>query len=252
MNSTTMAVDRHRRQKLLPWLDERAQARIAGASVLVTRLGGLGGPFAQALAMAGVGRIVFFHEGVLLEEDLHRMTLMNPDEVGEQRAPQAEASLRKFGRSDFDVLGHAVRVTPDAAAHWMRVCDLAVGAAPTFEERLILNDAAVAAGKPFVDAAMYAGETQILCVRPGETACLRCLVPALPPWRHDFPVLGAVSATVGCLAASLCLKILAGANDVPWGEYIHFDTDRLSLTHTRVARRPDCPVCASLSRGVSV
>jgi len=242
---TAVRPDRHRRQKLLDWLDDEGQSRVARSTVLITRTGGLGGPLAQSLAMAGVGRIVLFQEGDLLDEDLHRMVLMHPDGVGLPRAPQAVETLRSLGSSGFRVEGHAHRIRPNEAEEWMREADLAIGAAPTYEERLILNDAACAAGKPFVDAAMYADETHVLCVRPGATACLRCLVPDPPPWRPDFPVLAAVSAMVGNLAASLAVRILAGGGHVPWGELIHFDADRVELTRVPVPRRPGCLACAS-------
>jgi molybdopterin/thiamine biosynthesis adenylyltransferase len=196
--------------------------------------------------MAGVGRVVFFHEGLLGEEDLNRMVLMDPEAVEAPRAPQAAAALERRGRPEFRVVSFARRVTRDDADHWMRTCDVAIGAAPTYEERLVLNDAAAAAGKPYVDAAMYGDEGHVLCVLPGRSACLRCLLPEVPPWRDDFPVLGAVSAAIGNLAAVFTTRILAEAPDVPWGELIHVDFAGVALTRTRVPRRPDCAACASL------
>lgn len=237
------ATDRHRRQKLLAWLGEEEQARIAGATVLIARVGGLGGPLTQSLAMAGVGRIVFFHEGNLLDEDLHRMVLMDPEGVGKPRAPQAVRALRRLGRPGFQVQGFDARIRPEDAAHWMREADLAIGAAPTYEERLILGDAAFAAGKPFVDAAMYDDEATLLCIRPGGP-CLRCLLPEPPAWRADFPVIAAVSAAIGNLAAYHCLRIVAGAADpVPWGKLLHLDVATMTMRNVRLSSRPGCPTC---------
>ncbi|MEZ5066236.1 MAG: ThiF family adenylyltransferase [bacterium] len=247
---TTAAGNRHRRQMLLPWLDAEGQRRIREATVLITRVGGLGGPLAQSLAVAGVGRIVLFHEGALLDEDLHRMVLMHPERVGEPRGSQAAETLRRLGAPHLEVCGFDHRITEAEAARWMRESDLAIGAAPTYEERLLLNDAALAAGKPFVDAAMYDDETHVLCVDPGKSGCLRCLVPEPPPWRADFPVLAAVSAMVGNLAASLALRILAGAGAIPWGELVHFDAARIELTRVRVPRSAGCPACAAAERNL--
>jgi molybdopterin/thiamine biosynthesis adenylyltransferase len=238
-------VDRHRRQKLLGWLGEREQERIEESSVLIARVGGLGGPLTQSLAMAGVGEIVFYHDGDLLEEDLHRMVLMDPDGIGDPRAPQAQRSLERRVRPGARVLGHASRITAADAERWMRRCDLAIGAAPTYEERLLLSDAARAAGKPFVDAAMYDDEAQLVCVHPREGPCLRCLVPEAPRWRDDFPVLAAVSAAIGSLAAYHCLRILAGVEPVPWGEIVHLDVERMTLGKARIPVRPGCRACAA-------
>lgn len=238
---------RHRRQLLLPWLDAEGQARIDDATVVIARVGGLGGPLVQSLVVAGVGRIRFFHEGDLLDEDLHRMILMRPDGVGRPRAPQAEATIHAMAGAGCEAVGSSERITPALAAELMRSADIAIGAAPTYEERLILGDAARAAGKPFVDAAMYDDEAHLLCVHPEAGACLRCLVPDPPTWRPDFPVLGAVSATIGNLAAYHVLRILAGVEDVPWGELVHLDLARMSLLRTGVPRRPGCPTCASVA-----
>ena len=46
-------------------LSEEGQRRLKAATALVTRVGGLGGPAALALAMAGVGKIIIAHGGDL-------------------------------------------------------------------------------------------------------------------------------------------------------------------------------------------
>lgn len=236
--------DRYRRQKLLPWLSDAGQARLRRSSVLIARVGGLGGPLAQSLALAGVGRIVLYHDGELLEEDLQRMVLMDPSAIGKPRAPQAAARLRAYG---VEVQAYDARITQADADRWLRSVDLAIGAAPTFDERLVLNDAAVRARKPYIDAAMYADETQLFTVNPGVTACLRCVLPEPPAWRDDFPVLAAVSAVVGNLAASVAVRILCGEGRVLWGDYVHVDVENFALTKVRVPRRPDCRACGGLS-----
>src|SRR5262249_15430477 len=63
-----------------------------------------------------------------------------------------------------------------------------LSAAPLFEERLALNAAAVAQGKPLVDCAMYELEGQLTTVLPGRSPCLACLCPAPPPgWQRRCP-----------------------------------------------------------------
>jgi molybdopterin-synthase adenylyltransferase len=242
--STAASTNRHRRQELLGWLGETGQRKLSRSTVLITRVGGLGGPLAQSLALAGVGRIVLFHEGFLIEEDLHRMMLMDPGGVGMPRAPQARASLERMAAPGACIEAYRERITPGEARRWMPSVDLAIGAAPTYEERLLLGDAAREHGKPFVDAAMYDDEAQLLCVHPTDGPCLRCLVPEPPRWREDFPVLAAVSATIGNLAAYHCVRILAGAEPVPWGELVHLDMEQMALKKTRLSRRPGCPSCA--------
>lgn len=236
--------DRFYRQKLNSWIGEVGQARLTGASVLITRVGGLGGPLAQSLVLAGVGRLVIHHEGALDLEDTHRMVLMDPRRVGEPRAAQAAHSLRRIN-PELRIEYSEARITLDSARLALATCDLAIGAAPTFEERLTLNAAARACGKPFLDAAMCGDEGQVLLVHPSEGACLECLLPEPPPWPGDFPVVAPVSATIGNLAAWIALRVLCGAPDLPWGRYIHFDFPRFALTQYLVPRRETCPACTA-------
>src|SRR5438270_4169085 len=73
---------------------EEGQQRLKGASVLVSRCGGVGGCVAYQLAAAGVGRIVLAHAGKLRLNDLNRQLLMTTDAVGTPRADLAARRLR--------------------------------------------------------------------------------------------------------------------------------------------------------------
>ena len=70
------------------WIDgfgEEGQQKLKSASALVTRVGGLGGPLAQALAAAGVGRLVLAHAGNTRPSDLNRQILQTHDQLGKSR-----------------------------------------------------------------------------------------------------------------------------------------------------------------------
>jgi molybdopterin/thiamine biosynthesis adenylyltransferase len=126
--------------------------------------------------------------------------------------------------------------------------DLAVDAAPLFEERYALNRAAVALRKPMVECAMFAMEATLTVFRPGETGCLECLHPEPPPeWKRTFPVLGAVSGTVGCLGAVEVVKLLTGLGTPLLGTQLAMDLGTMHFRRLRLRRRLDCPVCSGLS-----
>src|SRR5439155_17191255 len=92
--------------------------------------------------------------------------------------------------------------------------DLVVGCAPLFQERLLMNREAVRQGKPYIDCAMYELELQLTTILPGRTPCLACLYPTVPEtWKREFPVLGAVAATVGSLGAIEAIKVLTGLGE---------------------------------------
>ena len=53
--------DQHQWQLDVPDFGEAGQERLKSATVLISRIGGLGGPVAWELAAAGVGRLILAH-----------------------------------------------------------------------------------------------------------------------------------------------------------------------------------------------
>ena len=129
----------------VPGFGEAGQERLRETRVLVSRVGGLGGPVAFALAAAGVGRIVLAHAGDLREDDLNRQLLMTHAGLGSPRADQAADTLRRFNPA---IEVESVRENPseENAADLVGRVDVVFGCAPLFEERFALNDAAMAGG----------------------------------------------------------------------------------------------------------
>ncbi len=64
-----------------------------------------------------------------------------------------------------------------------RLCDgvdLVLDGTDNFETRFLINDAAVKFGLPWVYGGCVGAEGQSMTILPGETACLRCLMPECP------------------------------------------------------------------------
>ena len=79
---------------------------------------------------------------------------------------------------------------------------------------------------------------------PGQTPCLACLHPEVPPaWTRRFPVFGAVSGTVGCLGAMEAVKVLSGLGEPLAGRLLTMDLRDMQFRILTIERRPGCPVC---------
>lgn len=231
----------------LAGLGEAGQRKLKASSVLISRVGGVGGIVALQLAAAGVGKLVLATGGVLKPSDLNRQLLQADHQIGTVRMENIVRRLREFNPR-LEVIGIAENVSESNAAGLVAQADLIVDAAPLFEERFALNRAAVAARKPMVECPMFALEAQLTCILPGHTPCLECFVPEKPPeWKRRFPVLGAVSGTVGCLAAVEAVKLLTGIGHPLAGILLTMDLGTMQFRRLRLARREDCPVCASVS-----
>ena len=93
---------------------------------------------------------------------------------------------------------------------------------------------------------MYDLEGRLMTVLPGRTACLACLCPEPPPnWKREFPVLSAVSCTVGSLAAMEVIKLIAGLGEPLAGKLLTFGLRDMTFRTLTIARRADCAVCGS-------
>ena len=226
-------------------LGESGQLALKGSSALVTRCGGLGGVVAFELAAAGVGRLVLAHGGVLRESDLNRQLLARADRLGESRIQTFVERLREFNDS-IEIEGYSENVGPENVERLVSSVDLVVDCAPLFEERFLLNSETVKQRKPMVEAAMYEMETHLTTFLPGHTPCLKCLYPERPKyWRRRFPVFGAVSGSLGCLAAMEVIKTITGIGDPLFGAMLVGDLRDMSFRKVKLARNLSCSECGS-------
>lgn len=234
---------RHEWQIMVEGMGEAGQTRLKNAAVLVTRLGGVGGEMAQQLAMAGVGKLVLAHAGDLKLPDLNRQALMSEAGLGRSRVDQAAGRLRQLN-SAIELISFHENISVANVAALVSQVDVVASCAPLFEERLLLNQAAVAQGKTLVDCAMFEMEVQLTTVNPGITPCLACIIPQPPPvWKRQFPVFGAVAGTVGALGAMEVIKIITGLGTPLAGQLLLGDLRTMAFRRVKLQRRPDCSVC---------
>lgn len=230
---------------------EAGQQRLKNASVLVSRCGGLGSPVAYELAAAGIGRLIIAHAGNVKPSDLNRQLLMTHDWLGRPRVESASRRLRELNPR-LEVVAVNENLSADNAEELVGMADVVVDCAPLFKERFAMGDACLRQNKPMVECAMYDLEATITSLMPGRTPCLRCLVPEEPrEWRREFPVFGAVSGTVGCMAAMEAIKILGDFGQPLFNRMLTMDLRSMRFDGHDIVRRPDCPACGK-SRSESV
>jgi molybdopterin-synthase adenylyltransferase len=225
---------------------EDQQRRLKAASVLVSRIGGVGGTASMQLAAAGVGRLVLAHAGNLRLDDLNRQLLMTTEWIGKPRVESGERMLRALN-PNVAIETVAENINESNVTALVERCDIVVSAAPLFTERLLMNREAVRQRKALVDCAMYDLEGRLTTVIPGQTPCLACLYPEPPPnWKREFPVISPIASTVGCLAAMEAIKLITGVGERLTGKLLTFDLRDMSFRTIAISRKPDCTVCGDL------
>ena len=223
---------------------KEAQKKLRRTTALVSRVGGLGGPLAQSLAAAGVGRIILAHGGKLRADDLNRQILMTHEGLGSERHVQAAETLKRFNR-DLEIESVGENISEGNVTGLVGRADIVFSCAPLFEERLLMNREAMRQRKFFVDGAMCSMEGHVLAVDPGRSTCLGCLVKEPPAyWKRRFPVIGAVSAMVAQIAVLEGIKLLTRFAEPVLDQMIHLDARQMRMKKVGIVRDAGCYHCS--------
>ena len=256
--------ERYSRQILFADIGEEGQERLRASSAVVVGCGALGTAAANLLVRAGVGRLRIVDRDFVEESNLQRQTLFEEADAREAlpKAVAAERRLRSIN-SDVCVEGVVADLAPENAASLLDGFPLLLDGTDNFETRLLLNDYAVANGVPWIYAAVVASYGVTLAIRPGQTACLACLLeasdsaaagledsptatstPGVDPTCDTVGVLGAAAGVIASLEAAAAVRLLLGQPAPAEGQLISCDVWTGRFQSVRVARRADCRACA--------
>ena len=241
MDLDSTAREIYSRQIMMKEIGEAGQQALAKASVLVIGCGGLGAPTLLYLAAMGVGRIGLCDNDVVSLSNLNRQLLFAMDDLGKPKAATAEKRLLALNPR-LDTTAYDCLFDEKLAGKIMPGYDIAVDCLDNFETRFLLNDACIAAGKPFVHAGIGEFFGQLMTVTPGTGPCLRCLFPngvQNKEPKKPFGVIGPTPGVLGALQALEVLKFLLGLPVSNEGLVI-YDGLQLSLEKVAIPPSPEC------------
>lgn len=240
-------IERYSRQIILDGIGGAGQKKLLAAKVLVVGAGGLGSSCAYYLAAAGVGKITVADSDKVELNNLQRQILHSQKSVGTDKAMSAKKTIESLN-SDVKVTALSVRVTAKNALALVRAADAVADCSDNFPTKYLLNDTCVIARRPLAHSGILGFAGQIITVRPGISACYRCVFPT-PPAPGDIPscreagVLGAVAGLFGILQAAEIIKIILGIGRSLSGRIIVGDVLGGEFREISVKRNPSCPVC---------
>lgn len=248
MNATTDSQERYSRQALFAGIGRAGQERIQRSSAVILGCGALGSMIANHLARAGVGRLRLVDRDFVELGNLQRQALLD-EEDARKRLPKAVAVAEKLKKINSSIQLEALvaDLNPKNALSLVEGFPLVLDACDNIETRLLLNDACIKLGTPWVYGGAVASSGMVMPVIPGRTACFRCLVDKLPP-AGALPtcdragILNALTATVASLQSAVALRWLAGEQEAPW-ELLFVDVWEGEFQRLEAPRRPDCPAC---------
>ncbi len=241
---------RYSRQMILPEVGGGGQARLLAARVLVVGAGGLGSPATLYLAAAGIGTLGLVDSDGVELSNLSRQILHGMKDLERPKVFSGRARL-EAQNPDVRVVPYHVRLSADNVRDVVAGWQVVVEGSDNLPTKLLVNDACVALGVPLVVAGIVRWDGQLMVVRPGETACYRCAVPALPPAGaipscEEAGILGPVAGVMGSLQAVEALKLCLGLPTPTAGRLLFYDGLAAEAKSVAARRDPACPACGQI------
>ncbi|HKN62324.1 MAG TPA: ThiF family adenylyltransferase [Candidatus Acidoferrales bacterium] len=244
--------EKYSRHILFAGLGEAGQEKLLASSAVLVGCGALGTSVANLLVRAGVGRLRIVDRDFVEPSNLQRQTLFEESDAREAlpKSVAAERRLRAIN-SDVRVEGIVSDVTSENARELLSGFPLILDGTDNFETRLLLNDAAILLGVPWIYAAVVGSYGVTMTIRPGQTACLACLLEgdeksAAPGAEATCDTVGVLNAAVGAIAsieAAEAMKFLAGKPETMNDRLVACDLWAGRFQSIRVARNPACRAC---------
>jgi molybdopterin-synthase adenylyltransferase len=244
--------EKYSRQILFPGIGEAGQERLLKASAVVVGCGALGTVAANLLVRSGVGRLRIVDRDFVEASNLQRQTLFGESDAleGLPKAVAAERRLRAIN-SGVRVEGIVADLTAKNISELLSGFEVILDGTDNFETRLVVNDAAISMGVPWIYAAVVASYGVTMTILPGKTACLACLLEgpeksAALGAEQTCDTAGVLNAAVGVIAsleAAEAIKILAGKSEALHGRLVSCDVWSGKFQSIRVAHNPDCRAC---------
>ncbi len=251
-NSQNSAPGRYSRQERFAPIGAAGQAKLALSSVLICGCGALGSVIAGTLARAGVGRLKIVDRDVVELTNLQRQVLFEESDA-ESGAPKAVAAAEKLRRinSQITIEPFVSDLNHHNILDFVDGVDLILDGTDNFETRFLINDAAVSRRIPWVYGGCIGASGQTQTILPGETPCLRCLIPEPPPpgASETCDTAGILAPIIQVIASIECteaLKILTGNRASVSRGLVVVDLWENRYRHLNLAGLQDqaeCPAC---------
>jgi molybdopterin/thiamine biosynthesis adenylyltransferase len=146
---------------------------------------------------------------------------------------------------------HAIALDESNAARLVAEHDFVIDATDSPLAKFLINDACIAARKPFAYGGVIGMTGQAMTVIPGVSACLRCVFENPPDTDEiqscrEAGILGPVAGAIGAMQATDAMRASRAQSPLLSGKILTYDAAHLARVRiTEVNPRPGCGCGAS-------
>lgn len=241
----TKKENRYSRQIVLPVVGAQGQEKLLNSAVAVIGCGALGTHTASNLARAGIGHIKILDRDIVELNNLQRQTLFDESDTG---SPKVHAAARKLRAINSEIL-----IEPSLKdlhnsniEEYLRGVDLVIDATDNVPTRMLINDACVKSGIPWVYGGVVRTEGMAMSILPSGP-CLRCLLPDIPPAGSMTScelagVLNTLPAVISAVQCTEGYKILLDREPIE-PKLIVYDVWSHAFHGLNIDKNPGCLCC---------
>lgn len=244
---TDEQIERYSRHIILKEVGGKGQKKLLDGKVLIIGAGGLGSPAALYLAAAGVGVIGIADADVVDVSNLQRQVIHHTPDVGKAKVLSAKEKMEAIN-PDVRVNAYQTWISAENILDIVKDYDFVIDGTDNFAAKFLINDACVMAGKPFSHGGILHFIGQTITVKPGESACYRCIFPTPPP-RDSIPtcaqagVIGVLPGVIGSIQATEAVKFLIGVGELLTDRLLIYDAEGMEFRNVPIRKNPRCPLC---------
>ncbi len=241
---------RYSRHILLDEIGVEGQLRIGAAHALVIGAGGLGSPVALYLGSAGVGTLTIVDDDDVDLTNLQRQIVHDAAGIGSPKAHSAAARIASIN-PDVRIVPLVQRADAAMLDKLVAQADVVLDCSDNFCTRHAVNAACVQHRRPLVAGAAigFDGQVSVYDTRIAGAPCYACLFPPEAAFEETrcatMGVFAPLVGIIGSMQAAEALKLIAGIGPSLAGRLQMLDARSMEWTELRLARQPDCKVCAA-------
>ncbi len=241
---------RYSRHLLLEDIDVEGQEKLLQAHAVIVGAGGLGSAAAPYLAAAGVGKITLVDHDVVELTNLQRQIMHCEAMVGKSKVHSGKQFLGQLNSSiQVDIVQE--KVTNDLLAKLLPTVNVVLDCTDNFKTRQLINAACVHHQTPLVSgsALRFDGQVAVFDPRIPSSPCYACIFSPEEEFEEvscsSMGIFSPLVGIIGAIQAAQALQVMIGFGESLLGRMLLWNARTTQIDQIKIARNPDCPVCAS-------